>query len=274
MACGSRVAKARPPRVRRGAGARARQHARPRARPDRSTRARRRGAAARARFREPNRTSPPTCASRWRGCASRWVCGRKRRRGLHRVARRSRAAPRRGGSRHAAGPAAAGQGPLLDAEPKPAQAVPRPRAAAARRWRGRSDPHQAGARPRRGDCHARRPAAARDLQQALYDRARAALGERDPLDGRAERARGHAGAHGRRRKRASDGTRASRREVLGAEHEDTVASMRLLATMRAMLSDSSGRAERRYSVVAVQTRRIGSEHPLTLFGAAIASPPC
>src|SRR3546814_12836803 len=55
-----------------------------------------------------------------------------------------------------------------------------------------------------------------------------------------------------------------RREVLGADHEDTLSSLHNLAVMRIMTGDSEGALSLQRQLVATQTRRLGAEHPTTL----------
>src|SRR3546814_10233748 len=55
-----------------------------------------------------------------------------------------------------------------------------------------------------------------------------------------------------------------RREVLGADHEDTLSSLHNLAVMRIMTGDSEGALSLQRQLVETQTRRLGAEHPTTL----------
>src|SRR3546814_14811251 len=55
-----------------------------------------------------------------------------------------------------------------------------------------------------------------------------------------------------------------RREVLGADHEDTLGSLPNLAVMRIMTGDSEGALSLQRQLVETQTRRLGAEHPPNL----------
>src|SRR3546814_5708962 len=55
-----------------------------------------------------------------------------------------------------------------------------------------------------------------------------------------------------------------RREVLGADPEDTLGSLHNLAVMRIMTGDSEGALSLQRQLEETQTRRLGAEHPQTL----------
>jgi non-specific serine/threonine protein kinase/serine/threonine-protein kinase len=109
--------------------------------------------------------------------------------------------------------------------------------------------------------------AARQALQALYERSRKALGERDPTTMEAmNRLAILLGRMGEARLGRDYMERLvpMRREVLGADHEDTLGSLHNLAVMRIMTGDSQGALALQRQLVETQTRRLGAEHPLTL----------
>ena len=108
---------------------------------------------------------------------------------------------------------------------------------------------------------------AREMQQALYDRARASLGERDPQVLSLLNNLGISMA------RTGDLPAARevmerlfllRGEVLGPRHADTLSTQTNLAVMRAMMGDLEQALPLQRDLVAVQSERLGAEHPLTL----------
>jgi non-specific serine/threonine protein kinase/serine/threonine-protein kinase len=109
--------------------------------------------------------------------------------------------------------------------------------------------------------------AARQALQALYERSRKALGERDPTTMEAmNRLAILLGRMGEARLGRDYMERLvpMRLEVLGADHEDTLGSLHNLAVMRIMTGDSQGALALQRQLVETQTRRLGAEHPLTL----------
>ncbi|HVI26480.1 MAG TPA: serine/threonine-protein kinase [Xanthomonadaceae bacterium] len=55
-----------------------------------------------------------------------------------------------------------------------------------------------------------------------------------------------------------------RSQVLGTEHEDTLAAIHNLAVMRILTGDAEQAVASQRELVAIQTRRLGAEHPTTL----------
>jgi non-specific serine/threonine protein kinase/serine/threonine-protein kinase len=108
---------------------------------------------------------------------------------------------------------------------------------------------------------------ARELQQALYDRARASRGERDPqvlsLLNNLGISMARTGDLPAARE-VMERLFVLRGEVLGPRHADTLSTQTNLAVMRAMMGDLEQALPLQRDLVAVQTERLGAEHPLTL----------
>ena len=54
-----------------------------------------------------------------------------------------------------------------------------------------------------------------------------------------------------------------RRQVLGEDHEDTLASISNLSILRMMAGETEGAVALQRQLLELQTRRLGSEHPMT-----------
>jgi hypothetical protein len=110
-------------------------------------------------------------------------------------------------------------------------------------------------------------AAAILAQEALLGDLVARAGERDP---RTLRVRNNLAISLMRAGRRDEGRAqfesllALRREVLGAEHEDTLASMGNLAAARGMSGDPEGALELQQETYAILRRQLGEDHPATL----------
>jgi tetratricopeptide (TPR) repeat protein len=106
-----------------------------------------------------------------------------------------------------------------------------------------------------------------EVQQALLDRILAARGERDAA---ALKVRNNLAISMMRVGRRDEGRAQfeavlkARRETLGAEHEDTVASMGNVAAARGMSGDVEGALALQEEVYAIRRRQLGEDHPLTL----------
>ena len=109
--------------------------------------------------------------------------------------------------------------------------------------------------------------AARDLQQALVERATAARGADDAkvmeLLNNLAIAEARTGGQARAREILED-LYPRRARLLGAEHEDALATMSNLAILRVMSGDVMAALALQRELVEIQSRRLGREHPTTL----------
>ncbi|WP_411832365.1 protein kinase domain-containing protein [Pseudoxanthomonas mexicana] len=111
-------------------------------------------------------------------------------------------------------------------------------------------------------------AAGKALRQALLERLVAQHGERDPmvLEVRNDLAASQRALGEMQEARANmESVLATRRETLGADHEDTLNAQGNLAVLRMMGGEKKGALELQRELAALRVARLGNEHPVSLY---------